>query len=587
MHFSDFENYANRFLQERGVRDPRVFTIIMLVALLVVGARMFAPFQVGKDQASQLEAAENLANGRGLITTAVGPASYDISVTPNVKYVTWWPPGFSIIVALFLKLGFSLLLSLKLIYGAVSLLGWIGWGILVGSTVAQPAKIVGRTYPIHLLLAALLPVLFTMAWDGTDIFLWAGIPFIFIWLFRQGEHPSYKAVAAAGLILGAVCSIRHASYFLGLFGFFVLLQVYFPDYKAALKRFAVFVGTASLFIIPTCIYLKAYASGVAGITDRATFAVVQRDPLMMVRWVVRALPMNFSIILGFPLLDQLIYKTGLRWLMRISGVLAAAILISLPVILIRNRKSQQSPFQRDILVSISLLMLSLPAFLVAVDVTSAAGLMGVRRYYEPLALCSLLLFYPLATATLSHPVLARVARVIVFAFVLNLIVFLPAQAFIGDRGGFLVKKVLGYVPTNDTRYRGTSHELSYPSLTMFSNKEASRQKIRQLAQANPDALFFVEEYPYFVYDGFARGGPTPGKNIRAFPHGEYWNRAYTTVPLKLFWVVNDGTNLDFMNNSDHELVFSDSVERIKIIRAELPAGHRFQTITPPTHIAQN
>src|SRR5262245_19744651 len=126
-------NFSIRRNWERfrtAAKRNRVFSIIIVSALVLIAARFVAPFEVGKDQSSQLEAAQNLVQGRGLTTTNdVAPASFDITVDPQPRYLTWWPPGFSLILAAFLDLGFSLLLSLKLIYTATTLVGWIGWGI--------------------------------------------------------------------------------------------------------------------------------------------------------------------------------------------------------------------------------------------------------------------------------------------------------------------------------------------------------------------------------------------------------------------------------------------------------------------------
>jgi hypothetical protein len=418
-----------------------------------------------------------------------------------------------------------------------------------------------------------------MGWDGTDVFLWAGIPFVVLLLFRQERAQStYKAVIAAGLLFGALCAIRHASVFLGVFAFLVLLQVRLPDYKGALKRFAVFIISASILIVPTYLYLKLYATSHSTITDTAAATTGSTiDIVMLLDWLVWTASRSLSMVLGYPMVDQVLFKINVPWIMRSTGTVFMILMLLVPFALMRRRHREGQSFQTDLGLSVSLLMLSLPAFLAAADLITQVGFLGVRRYYEPLALCGLLIFYAFATVRLAPGILSAAARIIVLGFVINLCVYLPAQAFMQERNGFVVKTILGYVPSNNVKYRGTSYDLSYPSVKLFSNKESCRQKIKELSNANPDALFFIEEYAYFVFDGFAQGGPTPGTGARVFPRNEYWHHAYTSAPLKVFWVVNDDTELDFLPKQDQQLVYIDPVERTKIIGAEFPGGYRFQS----------
>jgi hypothetical protein len=152
---------------------------------------------------------------------------------------------------------------------------------------------------------------------------------------------------------------------------------------------------------------------------------------------------------------------------------------------------------------------------------------------------------------------------------------MPLLIFVPERNGHIVKTVLGFVPTNDVKYRGTSYEINYPSSKVYSNKESSRQKMQQLAAADPNALFFVEEYGSFIYDNFRGAVPIPGKTLRVFPRIEYWRKAFTSAPVKVFWVLNENTTLSFVDSSNQQVVFFDHVERTKILVSDFPAGHTF------------
>jgi hypothetical protein len=549
--------------------------VIILAALLVVAARTLAPFEVGKDQASQLEAAHNLVEGRGLTTTAVDSTSPDITDNPAPKYLTWWPPGFTLVIALFLWLGLSLLVSLKVVYAAVTIIGWMGWGIVASRLLTGPMRILERPFPVHLIIAACLPVFFTLGWDGTDIIMWAGIPFVLLLLVQQGQKASYVALIVSGLLFGALYAIRYASLFLSLAALLTLLQVCWPDYKSSIKRFAIFGLSSLAIILPTYIYTKLYAAGNSGIADRATFTRITSSFSVVIDGIFQKLPMTASMIFSSPIPDQVLFQIDSPALLYVSGLVCLTILMSVPFVLIRTNTMVGRRFQNDLALSVWLLPISLLATLIAINFAVRLGLVGVRRYYEPLAICGLLIFYQLATVRATRRALVYASRTVILSFLIYVCVFLPGLAFMPDRSGRLVKTVLGFVPANDVRYNGTSYNITYPDFILYSNKESGKQKLRQLAEADPNALFFVEEYAYFVYDGFCEGGPVPGETLRLFSLPEYWAKAYTSRPVRVFWVVNENTDLGFLYGSSQQVVFSDPVERTKIVRTDFPAGHRF------------
>jgi hypothetical protein len=543
--------------------------------MLVIAARTFAPFEVAKDQAAQLEAAHNLVEGKGLTTTEVVSTSPDITDNPSPKYLTWWPPGFTLIIALFLWLGLSLLVSLKLVFSLVTIVGWVGWGIIASRMLTGPMRIFGRAYPLHVIIAACLPVFFTLGWDGTDIIMWAGIPFVLLLLVQQSQKASYVSLISSGLLFGALYAIRYSSLFLGLAALITLVQVCWPDYRSSLKRFAVFVLSSFILILPTYIYSKLFAVGVSGISDRATLTRITSSLSVVFDGILQKLPMTAHMIFGNPVPDQILFQLNSRPLLYVSGLICVAILVSVPFILIHTNQAAGKRFQTDLALSVWLLPISLLATLVAINFAVRLGLVGVRRYYEPLALCGLLIFYQLATVRVTQRAIAYASRTVVLAFLIYVCVFLPSLAFMPDRSGRLVKTVLGFVPPNDVRYKGTSYRVSYPEFTIYSNKESGKQKLRELAEADPEALFFVEEYAYFVYDGFCDGGPVPGKTLRVFSRPDYWSKAYTSRAVRVFWVVNENTDLDFLDDSSQHVVFSDPVERTKIVQTDFPAGYRF------------
>jgi hypothetical protein len=555
----------------------RVFLVIFVSASIILFARLLAPFEVGTDQSQQLEAARRLTEGLGLTTTNIStPTSPDISETPTPEYLTWWPPGLSLIVAGFLAIGLPLLLSLKVIYGVTTIAGWIGWGLIINDMMSKPFRVGKRAYPVRFVIAALLPVFYTPLWKGTDIFLWAGIPFFTILLLRTGKGRSAIApVIVAGLLFGFLCGMRYASLFLGAAAFLILLQTSYPDIKSFVKRFISFLLPSLAIILCIFLYLKLFSNQEKSLPEQVNVAagIVKADETAV--GILKSLPVTSDLVLGFPLLGQIISSVGIKPLTYLVGIISILIVFSLPLIVIKGGAFINEKAGTNLALSISFLPLSLVIFLLATRFVTYAGLFGVRRYYEPVILCGVLIFYRLASTETTYRMLKMAAGLVVLLFAAYLCLYRPALFFVPERRGQAVQSVLGYTPTASARIHSTSQEINYPGYRLYTWKENSRLKVKQLYEANPQALFFAQEYPVFMYDRFEGTGLAPGENMRKFPGITYLKDAYTSRPVKVFWIVGANMKLYFIPASNLKLVFYDPIESTRIYESDFPAGYRF------------
>lgn len=573
-----FQKLYARLTRARGVHDAKdslVFSVIIISALIVIGARTLAPFEVGKDQATQLEAAQRLVAGFGLTTTndVVPRESFDITVAPPSKYLTWWPPGFSLLVAALLYIGLPLLAALKIIYATLTLLGWIGWAIIASHFIARPSDYGATSSRIHLIIAALLPVFFTPWWGGTDVFLWAGIPFVFLWLFRaESNQPSFLLAALAGLLFGSLYAIRYASLFIGLAAALILFQVTYPDIKSFLKRMTVFFVSSLFIIVPVAIYIHLHSQSAPSMAEDASLIHEPHSLLNTVDAIINCLPVASNLILSYPLFEQVVYRLNSSWLIYAAGIMSLLSIVSLPVILWRSAAPNARKAREDMALGFSFLPFALLVFLVTIMFMNYGDLLKVRRYYEPLALGGVFICYEIAIRRATYRAVKKASKAIVLMFALYVCVYLPALAFIPDRKDYVVSSVLSFTPSGNPKYQSTSQKIGYPSLRLYSRKESTRTKLKQLYKENPQALFYVEEYGYFIYDEF-RGGPAPGSSLRVFPKIDFWRQAYTSKPVKIFWVLDRDTELDFVSDSNQKLVFSDPYERTKILVSNFPVGH--------------
>lgn len=552
-----------------------VIRLILLSALLVVAARALAPFEVGKDQASQLEAAQRLVEGRGVTTTNdLQPGSSDITEAPNPKYLTWWPPGFSLLVAGFLLIGFPLLFSLKIIYMSVTLAGWLGWALLASPLLAKPLRHKAHQYPVHLVIALLIPIFFTPRWGGTDIFLWMGAPFMILSLRQTANKQSGVAWAAlAGLCLGSLFAIRYASLFLGLGAALILFQVNFPNVKSFLKRATVFVLSSLIIIAPVIIFTRWFSKQASIAPSLAHPTYGGSDIYDTLTGLFHYLPVTSNLIFGHPLFEQISYTMNSNPLVYVFGVACLLVILMLPLAVLTSRTTVVQRAQEDLALTFSFVPLSLVIFLIAVSIS----LLSNRRYYEPIALCGVFVFYEIASARTTYRTVKVLSTAVIIMFMAYMCLYLPALALMPDKRDEVVGRVLSFTPAKSTRLKSTSQSIYYPSYQIYSRKESARLKLRQLHQAYPQALFFVEEYGYFIYDGFRSGGPTPGENLRIFPRKKFWERAYTSKAVKVFWVINPRTKLAFVPDANLKVVHSDPFEETNIFESDFQAGYKFSS----------
>lgn len=550
----------------------RVLRIILTAAVLIVLLRIPAPFEVGSDQSVQLEAASRLAGGLGLTTTHNQPSSIDFNAPFEPRVLASWPPGFSIIVAGLLKIGLPLLFALKLLYSLVTLVGWTGWGLLIRRFLSGPIEIGAKRYPIHLLMVALLPVLFTPKWDGTDIFLWTVVPYLVILLNGSKfsmAHP-VRSAAAAGLLFGFACSIRYASAFAGAAAALVLIQSTWPRIREFLLRASAFGFSALLFLVPTAIHAFNGTQDRWGIPGMA--AMVDEEVLTSsdtLSWIVGQLPSASNLLIGGPLLAQFVYKAHSHTVSTVIGIVFTCILGLIPLLFLRSHGRNHAARQQDLSLTLTLFSLALFVFLAVVGLGS---FLSVNRYYEPAGIFIVLVCYKLLLE--KRPQMVRIAATTVLVcFFLNVGALLAVVPSAQKRWQ-LVNEVLGFIPPRQAGVVSTTESIRYSELRMYSRLEGTRAQIRQLHGADPDAVFIAWTYGYLVYDRMPQG-PEPGNLLRPFGYPDYWKQAQVLRPRKIYWVMDLGGKLDLVPVSNQKLIYENPFERTKIVESSIPEGFKF------------
>ena len=550
----------------------------MAAALFLTLLRVVAPFEIGKDQAVQLEAARRLVSGLGLTSTYFVSHSSDISQRPTPKVLTWWPPGFSLIAAAFMSISLSLATGLRVVYGAVTLVGWWGWKRTMSAFV-RPAG--AAMWPLA--LAALLPVFFTPPWSGTDIFLWAAVPYVIAWLATPpADRKSTTLVLCAGLLAGLLFSIRYGSASLLLGGLLILLRLDWRTPSALMRRGALFTAAAAVpmaasvaFVrlvsdrsLPTYVNVEGNGGGVAGLLSK----------------LATGLPTLSVLLIGSPIAEHVASDSPWPFVGLAIGALALGGVLALPIIISATQLPGVHSQDERIKAAACVLPLACCLFLITFTVfnTSDYNPVGTARYYEPFVLTGVLTWMAVAAAE-RLPSLARsigaAMLATVFAYYL---VYLPLHAVVRRDGGQLVRTVLGITLARSTRNASTSVPLAFPSSETYSMKEGSRAAMLGLLSRYPGAVFYVQNYPFYLYDAFQVEAAYQGVDVRPYPYSAaFWRTAYTTQRLSIVWVLNATGALQPASEvidpftgaiMKGEVVFHDSYEKTTILVNEFDAG---------------
>jgi len=216
-------------------------------AILVTVLRFFHAIDPTHDAGIQLQAAHNLLAGHGLSTyEQVGP---DLANGQGFVTLTYFPSGYSLSAAVLMAMGLSVAATVKLLAAAATVLGWWGWSRLArpffndGMTRSAPWKSAAMA------IAVFTPVFFSPHWGGTDIFLWAIVPWVIV-LTVDASHDhapkEWRLDWLAGALGGLAVLMRYASLFLVVYLVWIILWQSRLRKRVLIRRWAARVGLRSL-----------------------------------------------------------------------------------------------------------------------------------------------------------------------------------------------------------------------------------------------------------------------------------------------------------------------------------------------------
>ncbi len=351
-------------------------------AAIVALVRVLHATDLGFDLTSQIEAAENLLHGKGLATYSHEGIA-DLATPGKLVTLTYFPAGFSLYAAALLALGSNLAIMLKLYGVATTLLGWWGWGRLAYAFMGEGMKRSRFWRWLAYAIAFSCPLLFTPPWHGTDIFLWAALPWVIEWVTRASDTPGG---ARFDFLAGAACGLcvlmRYAAVYLALYtAFLILLQSGFHLRTLARRAGAFAAGLLPLLAIQ--VYLNFFVA-VLPATPGGLFKEEHSIGLSPFLLALEYLPAaNFPLVWWMP-------RAVVNFLTRPAAEapwlspLALAGFVLLPALLARKLGVRDfTAAARDRRIAALGSIFAIPLFLCVCAAVSDRVYVGVERYYLP------------------------------------------------------------------------------------------------------------------------------------------------------------------------------------------------------------
>jgi hypothetical protein len=194
-------------------------------AAIVTLVRFLNATPLGYDPSWQIQAAQNLLAGKGL--SIYTPTTLDLAQPATLTTLTHWPCGLSLVTAALLAMGLSVATVIKLLGATATMLGWWGWARFSYPFVAEGWRRRHLWRWAALAIAVSLPLGFTLTWAGTDILVWAAVPWVLGWLTARSEGSQDRGLNPLDVAAGAVCGLcvlmRYAGLFLAVYAAAVIL----------------------------------------------------------------------------------------------------------------------------------------------------------------------------------------------------------------------------------------------------------------------------------------------------------------------------------------------------------------------------
>jgi hypothetical protein len=466
-------------------------------AAIMTVFRLLYAADLGYDLTYQIQASQNLLAGKGL--TVYRPTSDNLADPLALITLTFFPAGYSLCAALLMVLGAGPGTVVKVMGATASMLGWWGWAKLAWAYMGEGWQRGGVWKGVGYFIAIVSPLLFTIPWSGTDILLWAGVPWVLRYVVRSPDLRSQgflRMDVAAGALTGLCMLMRYASLFLVLYaGFLIVCQCRLRMVLLVRRAAAFGFGLFPAFAVQS--YVNYYLATRAAAQDRVSGGFVTASTRALDgldHLTTRALDgldhlttASFSVLFWLPgqILDPL---TGTAYRPLLFTI--TSIVLALPaVVAVARNAPKTSSASYDLALAGAGLFIMVPLFLLAAQAADGTPYGVVPRYYGPLLPLALFIAYSLATMdTQRHR-----QRI-------TLLLRLTGQAYLA---AFMISSVvlIVFLPVRGTwRIVGTAVVRPWPSLRLTYDDSPARRYVMGVLKARPGVVFIAAREQWFFAD---------------------------------------------------------------------------------------
>jgi glycosyl transferase family 87 len=433
----------------------------LLSALVVVIIRLLHAADIDYDVTLQIQAGQHLVQGKGL--AVYWPTADDIAKPLTLEELTQFAAGYSLYTAALTAAGVTDPGVLIKISGAIAtLFGWWGWARLAYPYMAEGMRQHRLWQVAGLSIAVICPILFTARWGGTDILLWAIIPWALEFIIRRRD-------LMAGLVIGAGVFVRYATVFVAAYA--VAIMVWQRQWRRLIPLTA---GMLPMFIIQWYMNAGATTSAFSPGSVRISLDMFQAAGGRAMESLSSFARANHVLLFWVPGRFRLWTTPAYEPLF---AAIAAVLLPAIVIVVARRWKSSG-----DLPVVAAGLLVVLPCFLLACVPFGTFNYLRPLRYFESLRPLAVFVAFFLAWRK------QRLAQAYLLAFMVTTAV---EVAFIA------VPTAIG----NPWRRALVGAELHpWPSFRLAYEFSASRDFVLRLMEADPRALVITNREQWFYAD---------------------------------------------------------------------------------------
>jgi hypothetical protein len=555
----------------------RKFLLLWLYsASFVTVLRFFHAAYPEYDLGIQLEAAQNLLAGHGL--SNYQPTGPDLADSTLVT-LTWFPSGYSLCTAALMALGLNVGLAVKVLAAPATMLGWWGWGTYAYPFFSDGLKRNTLWRCIAVAIAVATPLLFSTPWIGTDIFLWATVPWVLLCVLKGADDTvprHWRFDAIAGFLCGLVLLMRYLSLFLAVYAACVMFWQSRLRIKLFLPRLVAFgLGALPAFMLQFYVmyFLATLTPTPGGLSLNYPWGVIAKrllDGLSLLHtanypWIFW-IPGKVRTILLPVSVDQIHWQLGIT----LIGFFVLAVTLGM-------FKVEFTAASTDPRILALGLFIALPLVLWGCTLLASYHYISDQRYYWPILPLSIFVIYWIASTTsmnTKHNVAAFVrgtSVVYITAYLAMIFVCITLLFVPGSIGATQRRKLIG------TAFH------PWPSMAVTHELSPARQFVKRLLKDQPQTLLLTTT-PLFTWDPTVDRSRLRDMNCREDPSRYVTGPARIVIltrdegqPLEMWYWSQEGRyeRADcFERLPDLNLLERFPDEEFKVLETRLAAGQR-------------